>query len=117
MKKLLFGAFVALGLAVTAAPVQAGWCIATRKRLCVRVDRDELDAAHAGLNHSIDRVAATTSDAEDDDTRRAFEVGISVHGQHQFPRILVQTLREEIPQPVCHRTTYVGQWHSTTTRS
>ena len=27
MKKMLFGAFVALGLAVTAAPVQAGWCI------------------------------------------------------------------------------------------
>jgi hypothetical protein len=41
--------------------------------LRIGIDGDELDAPNAGQNHSIDRVAATTADAQDDDSRGAFK--------------------------------------------
>jgi len=54
----------------------------------------EFDAAHPGLNHPIDRIAAAATDAHDDNARGAFEAGVSVHCQHCSPRILLMRSRD-----------------------
>ena len=43
--------------------------LALLERLAVGVDGDELDAAQAGLDHAVDRVAARAADADDADHR------------------------------------------------
>ena len=44
--------------------------IAHQQRLRVGVDRDELDALQAGVDHAVDRVDAATADADDLDDRK-----------------------------------------------
>src|SRR5262249_30496270 len=44
--------------------------LAAIERLAVRVDRDELDAADAGLDHAVDRVDAGAADADAPDNRQ-----------------------------------------------
>jgi hypothetical protein len=51
------------------------------KRLRIRIDRDELDAAHAGLNHPVDRVAAAAAHADHLDRRQRFHFHIEF--QHE----------------------------------
>ena len=50
-----------------AADVELDVSGALLERLHVGVDRDELDAAHAGLDHAVDGVDAGASDADDAD--------------------------------------------------
>ena len=126
LRALLGGFFTRVRIAARAetarelfSDVQSRRCITPRQSLRVRIDRDELDATHARLNHPIDRVAATTPDAQDNNARSAFEGCISVHGQHRFPRILrhrVQSIGQEIAQPVCHRASDIRQRQPTPTR-
>ena len=44
--------------------------VAHQQRLCVGIDGDELDTFEAGVDHSIDRVHATSADADDLDHRK-----------------------------------------------
>src|SRR5664280_1070312 len=67
----------ALGEVPTNVELHIG--IAHPERLRVGVDRDELDAAHARINHAIDRVRAAASDPTDLDYR---EVVVCFHVAH-----------------------------------
>jgi hypothetical protein len=70
------------------ADVDASRRLRTRQGLGVRIDCYELDTANPRLNHSINSVTTTAPDAKDDDSRGAFQAGVSVHCQHHSLRIL-----------------------------
>ena len=52
-----------------AADVELHVGVGQQQRLRVGVDRDELDALQPGVDHAVDRVAATAADADDLDHR------------------------------------------------
>ena len=52
-----------------AADVELHVRVGQQQRLRVGVDGDELDALEAGVDHAVDRVAATAADADDLDHR------------------------------------------------
>ena len=57
----------ALGQVVADVELDVG--VGHLQRLGVRVGRDELDAAQAGVDHAVDRVRAAAADADDLDDR------------------------------------------------
>ena len=73
---LLGGLATDLGIGAGAEParelatdVELHVGVGQQQRLRVGVDRDELDALQAGVDHAVDRVAATAADTDDLDHR------------------------------------------------
>jgi hypothetical protein len=52
------------------ADVQLHVRVAHQQRLCVGIDRDELDTPESGFDHAIDRIDAAAADADDLDDRQ-----------------------------------------------
>ena len=85
--------------------------LATRhgQRLCIRVGHDEINALEAGIDHIVDRIAATAANTENGDPRLQLgNVGlleIDRHGLHLspcLPRAAAEFRLKTVSQPLTH---------------
>ena len=81
-----------------AADVELEVGIAHQERLRVRVGRDELDVAQPGVDHPVDGIDASASDADHLDHCQV--VALGRHRRHELPRLRVDGPPAALPRPV-----------------